>query len=157
MNLCSSVDKVNNLQREIFFNKIKEYFKDLKGLNISIWGLSFKPNTDDIREAPSINVINNLLDNGANISVNDPVAMDNFKKVFGDKIKYSENNYEILENSDCLVINTEWSVYRQPDFDLIKKKMKKPIIFDGRNLYNPQKLKSLGFYYSNVGFTPDNE
>tara|TARA_B100000676_G_scaffold41748_3_gene39745 strand:- start:3474 stop:4784 length:1311 start_codon:yes stop_codon:yes gene_type:complete len=157
MDLCSSVDKVNNLQREIFFNKIKEYFKDLKGLNISIWGLSFKPNTDDIREAPSINVINNLLDNGANISVNDPVAMDNFKKVFGDKIKYSENNYDILENSDCLVINTEWSVYRQPDFDLIKKKMKKPIIFDGRNLYNPQKLKSLGFYYSNVGFTPDNE
>ena len=136
MNLCSAVDKVNINQRSNFFNKIKTFFGTLEGKTCAIWGLSFKPNTDD---------------------ANDPVAMDNFEKRFGKKIKYFKNNYDALKHVDFLVINTEWSIYRQPNFDLIKKNMKSPIIFDGRNLYNKIKLKELGFYYSNVGYIPSDD
>ena len=157
MDLCSSVDKVNIDQREIFFNKIKSYFKSLKGLNFAIWGLSFKPNTDDIREAPSIDIVKSLLENGAKISVTDPAAINNFKDLFGDKIQYFENNFDVLNGANCLIINTEWSVYRQPDFNVIKQRMEDYVIFDGRNLYNPKKLKELGFYYSNVGYSPKDE
>ena len=129
----------------------------MKGLNFAIWGLSFKPNTDDIREAPSIDIVKNLLDNHAKVSVNDPAALNNFKNLFGDKVQYFENNFDALNDANCLIINTEWSIYRQPDFNTIKERMKDKVIFDGRNLYNPKKLKSLGFYYSNVGYSPKDE
>ena len=157
MNLCSAVDKVNISQRFNFFNKIKTFFGTLEGKTCAIWGLSFKPNTDDIREAPSVDIVQKLIDEKVNINANDPVAMNNFKKRFGKKIKYFKNNYAALKDVDFLVINTEWSIYRQPNFDLIKKNMKSPIIFDGRNLYNKIKLKELGFYYSNVGYIPSDD
>ncbi|NSW98755.1 UDP-glucose/GDP-mannose dehydrogenase family protein [bacterium] len=157
MNLCSAVDKVNISQRFNFFNKIKTFFGTLEGKTCAIWGLSFKPNTDDIREAPSVDIVQKLIDEKVNINANDPVAMDNFEKRFGKKIKYFKNNYDALKDVDFLVINTEWSIYRQPNFDLIKKNMKSPIIFDGRNLYNKIKLKELGFYYSNVGYIPSDD
>ena len=157
MNLCSAVDKVNIHQRFKFFNKIKDFFGTLNGKTCAVWGLSFKPNTDDIREAPSVDIVEKLIDEGVSINVNDPVAMENFKKRFGKKVLYFNNNYDALIDVDFLVINTEWSVYRQPNFDLIKKNMKSPIIFDGRNLYNKFKLKELGFYYSNVGYIPSDD
>ena len=157
MNLCSAVDKVNINQRFKFFDKIKDFFECLNGKNCAVWGLSFKPNTDDIREAPSVDIVEKLIDEGVNINVNDPVAMENFKKRFGKKVRYFNNNYDALIDVDFLVINTEWSIYRQPNFDLIKKNMKSPIIFDGRNLYNKFKLKELGFYYSNVGYIPSDD
>ena len=157
MDLCSSVDKVNMNQRNKFFDKIQNYFKDLKGLKFAVWGLSFKPNTDDLREAPSVDIINKLLQHGAQISVNDPASMENFKDIFNDKVEYFENNFDALDDADCLVINTEWSIYRQPDFANMKKRMKRHIIFDGRNLYNHEKLKQFGFYYTNIGYSPENE
>ena len=103
MDLCSSVDKVNMNQRNKFFDKIQNYFKDLKGLKFAVWGLSFKPNTDDLREAPSVDIINKLLQHGAQISVNDPASMENFKEIFNDKVEYFENNFDALDDADCLV------------------------------------------------------
>ena len=105
----------------------------------------------------SIDIVKNLLKNDAKISVTDPAAINNFKNLFGDKIQYFENNFDVLNGANCLIINTEWSVYRQPDFNVIKQRMEDYVIFDGRNLYNPKKLKELGFYYSNVGYSPKDE
>jgi len=157
LELCRAVDNVNNLQRQKFFEKIKNYFKDLKNKKFAIWGLSFKPNTDDIREAPSIDIINNLIRFGAKINAHDPVAIKNFKELFNENIEYFSDNYDTLKDCDALIINTEWSEYRQPDFNRIKKLLKNPIIFDGRNLYDERKLSDLDFFYSNIGFHPNDD
>ena len=152
LKVCKSVDHTNDLQREVFFKKIYNYFHgDLKNKRIGTWGLSFKPNTDDIREAPSIFIINKLLENSAVVTVHDPCANGNVREIFGDKLFYVDSSYDVCTDADALVINTEWNEYRQPDFDKMLRLMKSPIIFDGRNLYNPSKLNNLGFKYFGVG------
>ena len=150
--LLDSVDEVNNQQKNVLGKKVTNlYGENLAGKKIAIWGLAFKPRTDDIREAPSLVLINRLLKAGATISVHDPVAMDNVKEIVGDKVKYCHHHYDTLEGADALAIVTEWNEYRNPDFDYLMHKMAHPVIFDGRNLYNPKKMKELGFTYSGIG------
>jgi len=152
--LLQSVDDVNNLQKHVLFRKLDRYFSgDLKGKTIAIWGLAFKPRTDDIREAPSLTLIDQLLDAGANVQAHDPVAADNVAAVYGDRIQIIEQQYDALKNADALAICTEWNEYRTPDFDLIKQHLNNPVIFDGRNLFAPEKMASRGFHYSGIGLT----
>jgi UDPglucose 6-dehydrogenase len=149
--ILNAVMQVNAQQRELFFEKIKKHIKNLKGKKIALWGLSFKPDTDDIRESPALFIIRKLMEKGAHVFVYDPEAMNNVKKIFKNKIHFGKNPYNILENADALVICTEWAVFRTPDFTLMKKLMKEKIIFDGRNLYSPSQMKQLGFSYFSVG------
>jgi UDPglucose 6-dehydrogenase len=150
--ILEAVMDVNERQKTILIPRIMEYFKgSLKGKKIAIWGLAFKPDTDDIREAPAIYMIDALLKEGAEVSAYDPEAMENVKGIKGNKIKYGENEYDILENADALLIATEWSVFRTPDFDRVKKLLRTPVIFDGRNLYGIEQMRELGFYYSSIG------
>lgn len=152
LTVCKSVDGVNNRQRERFFRKISDFFEDkLDGKRFGIWGLSFKPNTDDIREAPSLFIIEKLINCGAEVTVHDPSAIDNVKNLFGTKVKYVSSNYDACDGSDALVICTEWNEYRQPDFEKLSKLMKNHVIFDGRNLYSKKKLNKYGFKYFGVG------
>ncbi len=151
MEVSTAVDSLNKKQRHRFFEKIESYFDNLEGKKIAIWGLSFKPNTDDIREAPSLYIIDKLLENGAKITVHDPVAIDNVKKIYGEKLNYSESYYDTCIDADALVINTEWNEYRQPDFEQLKNNMVSPVIFDGRNLFKPKKMKNLGITYFGIG------
>lgn len=151
-NILHSVMDVNDKQKLVIANKIKAYYgESLKGKRIAIWGLAFKPNTDDIREAPAIYTIQALLDAGAQITAFDPEAMNNMKEIFGDQISFVENSYEALEGADALAIMTEWSVFRSPDFDRLKSLLKEPIIFDGRNLYHLEDMGKAGFYYNSIG------
>lgn len=150
--ILDSVMDVNEKQKTIIVPKIKAYFNnDLKGKKIALWGLAFKPDTDDIREAPALYVINELLAEGADIVTFDPEAMDNVKAKYGDKIKFVESRDEAVEGADALVIATEWQVFRNPDFNLLAEKMNNKVIFDGRNLYDIKEMKSLGFYYNSIG------
>lgn len=148
--LVDAVLEVNQLQREKFFDKIKTNI-DLKGKKIALWGLSFKPNTDDIREAPALYIIDKLIENGATVSAYDPEGMPNVKKELGDKIHFCQNMYEALENADALVVVTEWTVFRTPDFDKMKFLMKANIIFDGRNLFDLDEMKEQGYIYHSIG------
>ncbi len=150
--ILDSVMRVNEIQKTIIVPKIKSYFKnDLKGKKIALWGLAFKPDTDDIREAPSLYIINKLLEEGAEITAYDPEAMDNVKKLLGNKIKLVNDHYEALKDADALVIATEWSVFRTPDFRKVAANLKSKVIFDGRNLYDLKQMESLGFYYNSIG------
>jgi len=152
LNILKAVDLANTNQREILVKKIMEHFGgNLKGRVIGIWGLSFKPNTDDIRDAPSLVIINRLLEVGARIKAYDPAAMDEVKKEFYDRIKYSKKSYDALEGADALVLITEWNEFREPDFERILKLMNTPVVFDGRNIFNPRKLQEMGFTYYGVG------
>jgi UDPglucose 6-dehydrogenase len=125
--------------------------KPLSGKTIGIWGLSFKPRTDDMREAPSLVIINRLLEMGAKVRAHDPEAIREAAKIFGDRIDYSHNQYDILGEADALAIVTEWSEYRNPDFAKIKDLLKQPLIFDGRNLFDPNRMKAAGFEYWPIG------
>ncbi|MDG1841456.1 MAG: UDP-glucose/GDP-mannose dehydrogenase family protein [Crocinitomicaceae bacterium] len=150
--ILNSVINVNQNQKTILYPKIKNYFKgNLTGKNIAVWGLSFKPDTDDIREAPSIYLMKKLIESGAIITAYDPEAMNNVKAVLGDSIKYADNEYSALNNCDALLICTEWSTFRNPDFNLMKKNMKDLVIFDGRNLFDLEEMNNKGFYYSSIG------
>lgn len=150
--ILKSVEEVNKEQKKIIVKKMINYFKNkLKNKLIAVWGLSFKPNTDDMREAPSITIINELLKHGAKIHAHDPVAIEEAKKKFGIKIKYFENNYDALKGADALVIVTEWNEFRRPDFQKMKKLMRKTVIFDGRNIYDPNVMKETGFTYFGIG------
>lgn len=151
MKVCESVDLVNKTQKEIIFKKIKKRFSQLKGRKIALWGLSFKPQTDDMREAPSIVTINLLLSEGVNIKAYDPQAIDNAKRIFKDKIEYCNTLYECLEGAEALVVLTEWNQFRNPDFEKIGDLMGKKIIFDGRNIYDPTRVKDSGFEYYGIG------
>lgn len=153
--ILKSVDDVNNAQKEVLYSKIKANLGDLKGKTIAIWGLSFKPQTDDIREAPALVLINQLLAEGAVLKVHDPVAMENVKAEIGDKVEYCEHHYDALEGAEALAIATEWSEFRNPDFEYMKHKMKQMYIFDGRNLYDPAKMTDLGFAYYGIGLKGD--
>lgn len=150
--ILDSVMKVNEKQRHLLAERVKSHYGNtLKGRHFAIWGLAFKPNTDDIREAPALYIIQDLLDAGATVSAYDPEAMNNVKQVFGDKIQFSEEQYSTLDNADALLIVTEWTEFRTPDFDLIREKLKEPKIFDGRNLFDLDKIKEIGFYYESIG------
>jgi len=150
--ILKAVEKVNALQKLHLVNKINTYFKnDLQGKKIALWGLAFKPNTDDIRDAPAIDMINALTAAGATITAYDPEAMPNVKNKIGDKIKYASNQYEALAGADILVIATEWSEFRTPDFEIIEKELPSKVIFDGRNLFDVVKMKEMGYHYESIG------
>jgi len=150
--ILSSVMQVNDNQRIILANKIINRFNgNLKGLNIAVWGLAFKPNTDDIREAPALFIIEKLLAAGATVKAFDPEAMPNVKKILGDRIQYVNEPYEALIEADALAIVTEWSQFRTPGFKIMKQLMRQPNIFDGRNLYDLEQMLEEGFYYESMG------
>ena len=150
--ILKAVEKVNALQKLHLVNKINTYLKnDLQGKKIALWGLAFKPNTDDIRDAPAIDMINALTAAGAIITAYDPEAMPNVKNKIGDKIKYASNQYEALAGADILVIATEWSEFRTPDFEIIEKELPSKVIFDGRNLFDVAKMKEMGYHYESIG------
>ena len=157
MKVIKSVEETNNRQKGVIVDKILNHFKStassnlLAGKIIGVWGLSFKPRTDDMREAPSITIINRLLHAGANIRAHDPEAMDEAKKVFGSKIEYIQDNYEVVKGADALVIITEWNEFRRPNFEKMKKLMRSPVIFDGRNIFDPKEMRSIGFTYYGIG------
>ncbi len=150
--LLNSVMEVNEIQKKVLFEKVKNYFDgNLAGKKFALWGLAFKPGTDDIREAPALYIIEELLKAGAQVVAFDPEAMPNVKRLLGDTISFSENAYDALNDADALLIATEWSVFRNPDFEVLAQKLKNKIVFDGRNLYDLQKMIDLGFYYNSIG------
>ncbi|MBM4167113.1 MAG: UDP-glucose/GDP-mannose dehydrogenase family protein [Ignavibacteria bacterium] len=150
--ILKAVDEVNTKQKSILVDKLLKYFrKKIKGKHIAVWGLSFKPNTDDVREAPSLVIIKQLLKRGAVIRVHDPVAMKEIRKQIGDSVKYFENNYDALKGTEALLILTEWNEFRRPDFERMKQLMKRNIIFDGRNIYDPVMVREKGFIYISIG------
>lgn len=143
---------VNHKQKYVLADKVKSYFgEDLKGKKLALWGLAFKPDTDDIREAPALYMIDELTKSGAEIVAYDPEAMENVQGLIGDKIKYASNQYEALQGADALLIATEWQVFRTPDFDKINAGLKAKVIFDGRNLYDLSDMRNKGYYYNSIG------
>ena len=152
MSIIKSADNVNKLQRSLFIDKIIARFgEDLSGLTFAVWGLAFKPKTDDMREAPAITIIEDLLKRGAKVQAYDPKAMEMAKRIFSDKIVYTKTSYDALKCADALLLLTEWNEFRRPDFERIKGLLKTPIIFDGRNQYNGERLTQSGFEYVCVG------
>jgi UDPglucose 6-dehydrogenase len=152
LEILEAVEAVNYRQKEVMFQKIEKHFKgNLKGKKIGLWGLAFKPNTDDMREAPALVVIDKLLSAGAEVVAYDPAAMDETKRKIGDKIKYADDQYEAIVDADALLIMTEWAEFRLPKYTVIEKLLKKKVIFDGRNLYNPKEMKEFGYTYYCVG------
>jgi UDPglucose 6-dehydrogenase len=147
-NFLNSLEEINSLAQKNFVQKIKKY---LPGKKLAVWGLSFKPNTDDIRESPALNILHHLLQSGFQITAYDPVANENVKKIFNNQIKFAENIWTTLKDADGLAIFTEWNEFKQVDLTKLKKYLKHPIIFDGRNIYDPPLLKKLGFKYFSVG------
>ena len=153
--ILNAVMEVNEEQKLHLLPKIKNYFKgQLKGRHFALWGLAFKPNTDDIREAPALYMIEALRTEGATLTVFDPEAMNNVRATIGDKVKYAENQYEALEGADALIIATEWNEFRTPNFLKMVTTLKTKVIFDGRNLFDISAIKELGFYYESVGRAP---
>ena len=152
--ILKAVMDINEKQKTIIIPKIKEFFGDnghIKGKKVALWGLAFKPDTDDIREAPALYIIEELLKKGVEITAFDPEAMSNVKKKLGDKIKYAEDRYSALKDADALIIATEWGEFRSPDFEKMASLMKGKVIFDGRNLYEPADMKEKGFVYRSIG------
>ncbi|WP_152268562.1 UDP-glucose dehydrogenase family protein [Agriterribacter humi] len=150
--ILNAVMEVNQKQKLHLVTKIKKYFNDdLKGKKIALWGLAFKPNTDDIREAPALEIIDALLQEGVSIAAYDPEAMNNVRQVAGDKIVFAANQYDCLKDADALVIATEWNEFRTPDFLKIVSNLKRKVIFDGRNLFDVNAIRELGFYYESIG------
>jgi UDPglucose 6-dehydrogenase len=150
--MLQSTDKVNQKQRILFFDKISKVFEnDLSDKTFAIWGLAFKPKTNDMREAPAITIIEKLLEKGAKINAFDPKAMDSAKNIFKNKINYAKSSYDALKNADALILLTEWNEFKHPDFDKIKSILKNPVIFDGRNQYNSNQMESAGFKYFCIG------
>ena len=150
--LLKSTDEINKKQRELFINKIiKKFGEDRTGKTFVVWGLAFKPKNNVMREAPSVTIINALLKRGAKIKAYDPKAYDCAMPIFGDKIEYEQTSYEVLKNSDALLLITEWNEFRNPDLNLIKSSLKYPVIFDGRNQYDSKIMTEQGFEYIYIG------
>ncbi len=150
--ILKAVMEVNESQKTILMPKVLNFFRgDLKDKKIAVWGLAFKPDTDDIREAPALYIINELLSLGAIVSVYDPEAMDNVKRILGDKIEFTSNEYETLKDADALIICTEWGVFRNPDFEKMATLLKDKVVFDGRNLFDLNEMNEKGFYYASIG------
>ena len=150
---CDAVDAVNQQQKGGAVRRSCNgtSARTSPGATIAIWGLAFKPRTDDIREAPALVLIDRLLEAGAAVHVHDPVAQDNVRRQFGDRLSYHDHQYETLDGADALAILTEWNEYRNPDFEYIKYKMKQAVIFDGRNLFSPQRMAQAGIRYFGIG------
>ena len=152
LEILEAVEAVNYRQKKVLFSKlVRRFGNDFKGRTIAVWGLAFKPNTDDMREAPAIVLIEQLLAAGATVKAYDPEAAKEARKIFGDKISYGKKSYDVLEGADALVIVTEWNEFRRPDLDKIKGLLKNPVIIDGRNLFEPKKMAQLGFDYEGIG------
>lgn len=153
LKVLTAVEEANDLQKHVLSKKIKAHFGDLKGKHFALWGLSFKPNTDDMRDAPSRELIKDLFDAGATVTAYDPVAMHETQRIFGNeaRLKYADNPMSTVEGADALIIATEWKEFRSPDFDAIKNALKNPVIFDGRNLYDPKFVRGLGIDYFAIG------
>lgn len=149
--ILNAVTDVNEKQKIHLVSKIKRYFGNIAGKHFAVWGLAFKPNTDDIREAPALEIINSLLEEGATVAAFDPEAMNNVKAILGNKISYGETQYDCLENADALIIATEWNEFRTPDFDKIMSLLKDAVIFDGRNVFDIQSIEKKGFHYESIG------
>ena len=152
LRVLKAVEAVNEDQKSVMFNKINKYFNgDLKGKTVGLWGLSFKPQTDDMREAPSLVIIKKLLDSGAKVKAYDPVAMPETKRILGDKIEYAADQYDALIDADCLLMITEWPEFKFPNFNVIRKLLKTSVIFDGRNIYEVNEMKKKNFDYFCIG------
>lgn len=150
--ILQAVDIVNTSQKTILLTALDQHFGSrLAGRRIAIWGLAFKPRTDDVREAPSLIMIEALLERGVKLVVHDPVAMENVRKIFGNHLEYAATPEESLQQVAALIVMTEWGEFRHPDFDVMREKMQEPIIFDGRNLYEPSQMKEAGFVYYSIG------
>ncbi len=152
MPLLRAVEQVNEGQKRLVGEKVRGHFGlDLSGLTFALWGLSFKPRTDDMREAPSIIVMESLLKDGAQVQAYDPEADGECKRIFGDRIHYAKRNYDALRGADALIVVTEWNEFRRPNFERVKELLKNPVVFDGRNIYDPAEMKKMGFTYYSVG------
>jgi len=152
LKILNSVEEVNEEQKKLLLHKVKKHFgEDLTGKTFAVWGLSFKPRTDDMREAPAIITINGLLEAGAKIKAYDPQAMEVAKSIFGNKIEFASDEFAATEGADALLIITEWNEFREPNFDTLKESLKKPVIFDGRNIYEARKMGAMGFDYYSIG------
>ena len=149
--ILKSVEAVNEKQKLRLLDKVRGHFGSLKGKRIAVWGLSFKPRTDDMREAPAVPLISGLLAEGAIVQAYDPEAMTVAKEIFGSRITYAENSYAALTGADALMLVTEWNEFREPDFERMRKLMRAPVVFDGRNIYNPDHMRGQGFTYSSIG------
>lgn len=155
MKILTVVDKVNREQKLVLVNKILKHFNgDINGRRFALWGLAFKPNTDDMREAPSVVVIKRLLELGASVSAYDPAAIEASKFYLKNSVTFAENEYDAVKNADALIIVTEWNEFRNPDFTILKNTLKEPVIFDGRNIFTPEKMQELGFTYYSIGRKP---
>jgi UDPglucose 6-dehydrogenase len=153
--LLRAVDSVNDRQKHVLVHKVKaRYGNDLRGRTFAVWGLSFKPRTDDMREAASLTLIEGLLTAGARVRVHDPEALSEARRTLGDRVSYHAINYEALQGADALLIVTEWNEFRRPDFARMKAALREPVIFDGRNIYEPEDMRSLGFIYHSIGRRP---
>ena len=152
LNVLDAVEKANERQKNRLFEKLSSVMPDgLRGRKIAIWGLAFKPQTDDMRESPALTLIESLLDAGATVVAHDPVAMPEAKRRLGDRVGYADSNYDALDGADALVVVTDWNQFRHPDFERIKTSLARPIVIDGRNLYHPDKMAALGFTYRSIG------
>ncbi len=150
--MLRAVDEINTRQKSILLGKIlAECGEDLSGKQLAMWGLSFKPRTDDIREAPALVLVDELLKRGASLTVHDPAAMEHVRALYGDKLTYAESPSDALDKADALIISTEWNEYRHPEFAEMRRRMARPLVFDGRNLYEPAKMQAAGFAYHSIG------
>ena len=155
LEILQSVESVNERQKKVVYQRVKDFFNgNLQGKKIALWGLSFKPNTDDMREAPSLVIIENLLKDGATVSAYDPVAMHEAKRILGDAIQYAATPYEATKNADALILITEWSEFRIINFEELEKNMNQKLIFDGRNIYDPEEMRERGYVYYSIGRKP---
>jgi UDPglucose 6-dehydrogenase len=153
--LLDAVDEVNSRQKHVLTHKMVQHYKGhLAGKQFAIWGLAFKPKTDDVREAPALTLIEQLLEHGAKVAVHDPEAMENVRQAFGERLVYANSPVDVLEGADALAINTEWGEFRNPDFNEMKRRMRAAVIFDGRNLYDPATMREHGFTYYSIGREP---
>ncbi|MBP9105260.1 MAG: UDP-glucose/GDP-mannose dehydrogenase family protein [Gemmatimonadaceae bacterium] len=152
LRVLDAVEEANDRQKELLFEKLQVAVGgDLNGLHVAVWGLAFKANTDDMRESPSLVLIERLLESGATVTAHDPAAMHEAQRRLGERVTFAESNYEALKDADALVVVTDWNEYRHPDFNRMKASLRRPIVIDGRNLYEPTKMRALGFTYSSVG------
>ncbi len=152
MKILEAVEEVNEFQKKILFEKLMKYYNnDISGKTIAVWGLAFKPKTDDMREAPSLVIIDKILEAGGKVKAYDPVAMEEAKRILGDSITYAKDIYDATLEADAILMVTEWNEFRLPTWEVIKKTMKKPVVFDGRNIYNKQEMNEIGFDYFGIG------
>lgn len=155
LRILGAVEQVNQTQKLRLGEKLRNALgDDLTGIHVAIWGLAFKPQTDDMRDAPSLTLIEELLEAGATVCAHDPAAMKEARHKLGDRISYAETNYDALSGADALVVVTDWNEYRHPDFGRVKDHLRRPVVIDGRNLYDPEKMAELGFSYFSMGRAP---